>query len=53
MVEDNRKQLILRLHPELHKLLKRYALEKGKPMNDIVVEWIEEQLKKPTEDDVL
>lgn len=43
---DDRKQLVLRLPPEMHKALKLYAVEKGESMTDIVIAWIEEKLGK-------
>lgn len=50
---DDRKQLVLRLSPELHKALKLYSVEKGKTMTDLVIEWIAEHLKNATEKPVI
>ena len=43
---DERKQLVLRLPPELHKELKIYAAGQEKTMTDLVIDWIKEKLKE-------
>lgn len=43
--QNDSKKLVLRLPQELHKALKLYAIEKGKTVTGVVIEWIVEHLK--------
>jgi predicted HicB family RNase H-like nuclease len=45
-LNDNRKKLIIRIEPELHKKLKIRAAEEERPYNELVTELIENYLKE-------
>ncbi len=44
--KDERKPFLLRLPPELHLALKRYALEEDRTLGSILLEWIQDGWKR-------